>query len=74
MASKEPTGVYKRPPIFNGENYDYWKECMSVHIQSVDMDVWDDVAKGQFEPQLVANGAAQDKPKAGWSDDDKEKV
>jgi hypothetical protein len=24
--------VYNRAPIFYSENYDYWKECMSVHI------------------------------------------
>ena len=64
MAIKEPTGAYNRAPIFDGENYDYGKECMSVHIQSVDMDVWD----------AVANNVSQDKPKADWSDDDKKKV
>jgi len=32
MASKEPKGEYIREPIFDDENYDYWKECMSVHI------------------------------------------
>jgi len=71
MASK---GAYNRVPIFNGENYDYWKECMSVHIKSVDTDVWDAVVNGRFQPQVVANGVAQDKPKADWSDDDKKKV
>ena len=66
MASKEPTEAYNRAPIFDGENYDYWKECMSVHIQSVDMDVWDVVANRRFQPQVVANSVAQDKPKANW--------
>ena len=77
MASKEPKGAYNRAPIFDGENYDYWKEYMSVHIQSVDMDVWDAVVNGQFQPQIVAdddNGVALDKPKADWSDDEKKKV
>jgi len=46
---------------------------MTVHIQSVDMDVWDVVANEQFQPQVVANGVAQDKPKADWSDDDKKR-
>jgi len=74
MASKEPNGVYNRAPIFDGENYDYWKECISIHIQSVDMDVWDPVANGRFQPQVVANGVAQYKPKANWNDDDKKNV
>jgi len=50
---------------------------MSVHIQSVDMDVWDAVVNGRFQPQIAAdddNGVVLDKPKADWSDDDKKKV
>jgi len=47
---------------------------MTVHIQSVNMDVWDAVANRRFQPQVVANGVAQDKPKADWSDDGKKKV
>ena len=50
------------------------KECISVHIQSVDMDVWDAVVNGRFQPQVVANSVVQEKPKADWSDDDKRKV
>ena len=74
MPSKEPKGDYNRAPIFDGENYDYWKKYMSIHIQLVDMDVWDAVANGRFQPQVVANGVAQDKPKTNWSNDDKKKV
>jgi len=44
---------------------------MSVHIQSVDMDVWNAVVNGRFQLQVVANG---DKPKSDWSGDDKKKV
>jgi len=50
---------------------------MSVHIQLVDMDVWDTVVNGRFQPQIVTNGEdgfVLDKPKADWSDDDKNKV
>lgn len=47
---------------------------MIVHIQSVDMDAWDDVTNGQYQPQIVANIVVQDKPKVDWSDDDKKKV
>jgi len=77
MANKEPKGTYNITPIFDGENYDYWKECMSVHIQSVDMDVWDAVVNGRFQPQIAANNEDSvllNKPKADWSDDDKKKV
>ena len=77
MANKEPKGAYNRAPIFYRENYDYWKEYMSVHIQSLDMDVWDVVVNGWFQPQIVAGGedsVVLDKLKANWNDDDKKKV
>ena len=74
MANKEPNGAHNKAPIFDEENYDYWKECISVHIQSVDMDVWDAVVNGRFQPQVIANRVAQEKPKADWSNDDKKKV
>jgi hypothetical protein len=77
MASKEPKGAYNRAPIFDGENYNYWKECMNVHIQSMDMDLWDAVVNGLFQPKIAADGdndVVLDKPKADWSDDDKKKV
>jgi len=74
MANTEPKGAYNRASIFDGENYDYWKECRSIHIQSVDMDVWDAMVNGRFQPQVVANGVAQGKPKADWCNDDKKKV
>ena len=74
MANKEPKGDYNRAPIFDGENYDYWKECMNIHMKSVDMDVWDAVVNGQFQPQVIANCVAQEKPKVDWNDDDKKNV
>ena len=40
----------------------------------MDMDMRDFMASGRFQPQVVANSAAQDKPKADWSNDDKKKV
>ena len=74
MMNKEPKGAYNRASIFNSENYDYWKECMNVHIQSVNMDVWDTVVNGWFEPQDDVDGVMQNKPKADWTDDDKKMV
>jgi len=38
------------------------------------MDLWDPVANGRFQPQVVSNGVAQYKPKANWNDDDKKNV
>jgi len=46
---------------------------MSVHIQSVNMDVCDDVVNEQFEQEVDVNDVMQNKPKANWTDDDKKK-
>jgi hypothetical protein len=47
---------------------------MIVHIQSVNMDVWNAMTKGRYQPHVVANGVAHDKPKADWSYDEKTMV
>jgi len=36
MPSMDPKWAYNKDFLFDIDNYDYWKECMSVHIQSVD--------------------------------------
>jgi hypothetical protein len=71
MTNKEPNGAYNRAPIFDGENYDYWKECMNVHIQSFDMDVWEAMVNRRFQSEVVANEVALEKPKVNWNDDEK---
>jgi hypothetical protein len=47
---------------------------MSVHMHSVDIDVWEAVVNGRFHLQVVANGVALENPKVDWSDHDKKKV
>lgn len=50
---------------------------MSVHIQSVDVDVWDVVVNGRFQPYINVDGkdgVILDKPKDEWTDDDKKNV
>jgi len=53
MERKEPKGAYNRAPIFYGENYDYKKEYMSIHNQSVDMDMWMSSLTGGINRKLV---------------------
>ena len=45
----EPKGAYNRAPIFNGENYGYWNDCMRVHINLIDMNVWTAIQNGPFK-------------------------
>jgi hypothetical protein len=70
----EPKGAYNRAPIFNGENYGYWKDCMRVHINSVDRLVWAAIENGQFQITMTnAAGAIVPKPKDDWNEKDEKK-
>jgi len=40
----------------------------------MNMDVWDVMANGRFQPQVFGNGIAQDKPRSHCSDEDKKNV
>lgn len=35
-----------RPPMFNGNDYAYWKVRMGIYLSSVDYDVWDIIETG----------------------------
>ena len=39
------------PPLFDGTNYAYWKECMRVFLQSLDEKVWQAVEIGWTKPK-----------------------
>lgn len=73
MAS-EPKRAYNRSPVFNGENYGYWKDCMRVHINSIEINVWVSIRDGPFEISMTnAEGNIVPKPEAQWTADDEKK-
>lgn len=39
MGDDDPKGTYSRAPYFKGENYDYWKEKIYVHLKSFDKNI-----------------------------------
>ena len=47
--SNDPKGAYNRTSIFTGENYSYWKDCMCIHINSIDRKVWKVIQDGRME-------------------------
>ena len=47
--ANEPKGAYNRAPVFNGENYSYWKDCMRVHINSIDRKIWNVILNGPIQ-------------------------
>ena len=38
------------PPMFNRANYDYWKERMIAFFESIHIDMWDAIEKGNHIP------------------------
>lgn len=45
----ELNGAYNKAPVFHGENYGYWKDCMCIYINSIDRNIWKVVQDGPFE-------------------------
>ncbi|MQL77002.1 hypothetical protein Taro_009387 [Colocasia esculenta] len=54
-----------RPPLFDGEDYTYWKTRMEYFLQGLDYQIWSIVEEGDL---LVTN--ERDK----WTEDDKKKI
>ena len=63
-----------RPPVFNGEGYAYWKTCMRIFIEAVDLDVQDAVENGPFVLTHILDGRKIEKLRDEWTDEDKKKV
>ncbi|MCI77648.1 hypothetical protein A2U01_0098918, partial [Trifolium medium] len=47
---------------------------MSVHIMSIDMEVWNAVKNGKYEPTHNVNGVVLAKLEEEWNEDDLKKV
>ena len=57
-----------RPPLFKGENYDYWKERMMAFLESMHVDMWDVVENGDYIP---INELGMELPRNQWSEEGK---
>src|SRR4051812_35331828 len=47
---------YTRPPVFDGENFDYWKDRLESYFLGLDGDLWDLLVDGYKHP-VKASGA-----------------
>ncbi|MQM02575.1 hypothetical protein Taro_035344 [Colocasia esculenta] len=54
-----------RPPLFDGEDYTYWKTRMKFFLQGLDYQIWSIIEEGDL---LVTN------EKDKWTEDDKKKI
>src|SRR3954470_13246036 len=59
---------YTRPPVFDGENFEYWKYKLESYFLGLDGDLWDLLADGYIHP-VKANGVKL--PRQEMSDDQK---
>lgn len=67
--SNDPKWAYNRAPILTGENYNYWKDCMCIHINSIDMKVWKVIQDGPMEITMThADGVVIPKLEAQWNE------
>ena len=45
-----------RPLLFDGSNYQFWSNRMSIFIQSYDYEMWDVVLDGSYVPMKIGMG------------------
>nr|KYP36605.1 hypothetical protein KK1_042263 [Cajanus cajan] len=63
-----------RPPVFNGENYVYWKIRMRIFIEAIDIAVWDAIENGPYIPMIKDSDGKREKHWSEWSDDEKKRA
>src|SRR3954470_24475406 len=59
---------YTRPPVFDGENFEYWKDKLESYFLSLDGDLWDLLVDG-YKHHVKACGVKL--PRQEISDDQK---
>ena len=63
-------GHMNRPPLFNGENFDYWKDKIKAFFETQNLDLWDIVQSGYILPMNDAGVAI---PRDQWNDEQKKR-
>ncbi|XP_050897918.1 uncharacterized protein LOC127104807 [Lathyrus oleraceus] len=63
MANTNKRDSYNsKPPVFDGENFDYWKDKIEIFFLGYDVDLWDTVTNG-YEPPVSDVGIVITKSK-----------
>ena len=65
-----------RPPLFDGSNYQFWSNCMSIFMRAYDYEMWDVVLDGPYIPMKtkVESEAMEPKIKSEWTELEIKKV
>ena len=56
------------PLLFKGAKYDYWKECMITHFESIHINLWDVVENGNYIP---LDEQLNEVPRSTWTNTQK---
>ena len=59
-----------RPPLFNGENYNYWKVRMMIYIQANNYEEWVIISKGPKIPTKIVGEAQVPKKEDEYDEGD----
>ena len=65
-----------RPPLFDGTNYQFWSNRMSIFMRSFDYEMWDIVVEGPYVPTKPRVGCSdlELKPRNEWTEAEVKKV
>jgi hypothetical protein len=65
-------GSSNRPPLFEGDDYYYWKDKMELFLRSQDNNMWSVIEIGEYTPLKDATTDA--KPQAEWTTTEADRV
>ena len=63
-----------RPPFFNGVGYHYWKTCIQIFIEAIDLNIWEAIEIRPYIPTMAAGNTTIQKPRDQWSEEEKRLV
>ena len=65
-----------RPPLFDGSNYQFWSNRMSIFMRAYDYEMWDVVLNGPYVPIKIKAGSEALEPKirSEWTELEIKKV
>ena len=65
-----------RPPLFDGLNYQFWSNRVSIFMRSYDYEIWDVVLDGLYVPMTTGTRVEASIPKlrSEWLESEVKKV
>ena len=65
-----------RPPLFDGSNYQFWSNYMSIFMRAYDYEMWDVVLDGPYIPMKtkVESEVREPKIRSEWTELEIKKV